>query len=206
MPQDPRARSEFEVAQEIKALLEAVPVEKREMVLRWAREAVGLPIQTVLGHAQQLSTQELKKAPVEGSGSVGLAPRQTTLRDFVAEKQPKSDVQFAVVVAYYYRFELPPAAQRPAISGEDLQEATRLAGRARFKKPLVPLNNAVGLGYLDRGEERGQFRINSVGENLVAMTLSSSSETTPPSGGRAGRARNVRKRPTTVKAPRGKTR
>ncbi len=205
MSQDPKARSEFEVAQEIKTLLEAVPIEKREMVLRWAREAVGLPIQTVLGHAQQLS-QEPKRAPIEPSGSVALAPRQTTLPDFVSEKQPKSDVQFAVVVAYYYRFELTPASQRAAISGEDLQEATRLAGRARFKNPLVPLNNAVGLGYLDRGDERGQFRINSVGENLVAMTLSSSRDTTSPSGRRAGKARNGRRRPTTVKTPRGKKR
>ena len=33
------------------------------------------------------------------------------------------------------------------------------------------LNNAHTLGLLDRGAEKGTYSINSVGENLVAMTL-----------------------------------
>jgi len=33
------------------------------------------------------------------------------------------------------------------------------------------LNNAQKLGLLDRGSDKGTFAINSVGENLVAMTL-----------------------------------
>jgi hypothetical protein len=51
-----------------------------------------------------------------------------------------------------------------------LQNAGRQARGFGFKKPVVTLNNAVALGYFDRAG-RGAFKLNAVGENLVAMTL-----------------------------------
>ena len=47
----------------------------------------------------------------------------------------------------------------------------RLAGRPRFKNPLQTLSNAHIVGLLDRGAEKATFSLNSVGKNLVAMTL-----------------------------------
>jgi len=88
----------------------------------------------------------------------------------VAEKAPASENQFAAVVAYYYRFEAPPEQRRNTIGGADLQEAARLAGRKRLSNPRQTLKNAKALGYLDN-PARGEFSINTVGENLVAMTL-----------------------------------
>jgi hypothetical protein len=96
--------------------------------------------------------------------------RPADIKSFVDSKRPKSDVQFAAVVAYYYRFEAPVESRKDSVDAQALQEAARLAGRRRPPKPLATLNNAKNLGYLD-SSERGQFRINSVGENLVAMTL-----------------------------------
>ena len=81
------------------------------------------------------------------------------------------DVQFAAAVAYYYRFEAPQAKRKDAINKDDLQEATRKATRDRFGNPLKTLQNAHQLGRLDKGSEKATFTINSVGENLVAMTL-----------------------------------
>ena len=81
------------------------------------------------------------------------------------------NIQYAAAVAYYYRFEAPQAERKDAIDKEDLQEATRMAGRNRFSNPLSTLNNAHKLGLLDKGSEKATFTINSVGENLVAMTL-----------------------------------
>ena len=101
------------------------------------------------------------------------------IKTFVTAKAPKSDSQFATTVAYYYRFEAPVAQKRDSITSDMLQEAARLTGRNRFPKPIVTLNNAKKSGYLDSGA-RGEFSVNSVGENLVAMTL--------PSGPDAGRA------------------
>jgi hypothetical protein len=54
---------------------------------------------------------------------------------------------------------------------DDLQEATRKSGRERLKRPDQTLRNAHMLGLLDKGDEPGTFCVNTVGENLVAMTL-----------------------------------
>jgi hypothetical protein len=99
------------------------------------------------------------------------------IKRFIEVKKPRNDVQYAAAVAYYYRFEAPPSEKKDAITGEDLQASTRLSGHDRFKSPLQTLNNAHNLGLLDRGQERGTFVINTVGENLVAMTLP---DGTPP--------------------------
>jgi hypothetical protein len=62
--------------------------------------------------------------------------------------------------------------------------------------PNKTLNNAKGLGYLD-SPERGQFTINTVGENLVAMTL--------PGGVAEATPRKSQKGVTTKKKASGKT-
>lgn len=40
----------------------------------------------------------------------------------------------------------------------------------------MTLNNAKNMGLLDRSSEAGKFEVNTVGENLVAMTLPSQSD------------------------------
>jgi len=97
----------------------------------------------------------------------------------VDSKNPKSDNQFAAVVAYYYAFEAPVDQRLDSISADTLREASRLAQRKRLATPLVTLNHAKNRGYLDIAE-RGQYRINSVGENLVAMALPSSAPASAP--------------------------
>lgn len=94
----------------------------------------------------------------------------------MSAKMPKSDMQAAAVIAYYYRFEAPDIDRKDTVTPADLQTASRQARGYSFNDARVTLNNAVGQGYFDRGGERGSFSLNAVGENLVAMTL-------PGSGG-----------------------
>jgi hypothetical protein len=101
-------------------------------------------------------------------------------------KSPKNDVQFAATVAYFYRYEASPEQRLNAIDSRVLQDACRLAGRERLKYPLITLNNAKKLGLLDSGSKRGQFAINTVGENLVAMTL-------PGRSDRSAKSKNPKK-------------
>ena len=137
--------------------------------MRWVAEKLGLP--------QPFASSVHVVAPPSGTplGVTQPAPpasaRTKDIKTFIAEKDPKKDVQAAAVVAYYYRFEAPPAERKDAINKEDLQEAMRLAGRQRFNNPLQTLANAHIVGLLDRGSEKATFTLNSVGENLVAMTL-----------------------------------
>ena len=120
--------------------------------------------------------------------------RTTNIKTFVDLKQPKSDVQFATVVAYFYRFEAPVESRKESIDAKTLQEAARLAGRRRSPKPLMTLNNAKRLGYLDT-PERGLFRVNSVGENLVAMTLPGIQSERSKKASRPKRSRKAKKKP-----------
>jgi hypothetical protein len=166
---------DFDIGKAIFDQLKDLPPERQQRVLRWVAEGLGVPQTAIAAQPLQGSgTQNLPPAPQLGQpgGTSG-----TDIKTFIANKAPKSDQQFAAAAAYYYRFEAPPAERRESIDGDLLQEAARLAGRNRFGNPRATLNNTKKAGYLD-STTPGVFTINSVGENLVAMTL--------PGGGEAG--------------------
>lgn len=158
---------DFDTAKAVFEKLKDVPTERRKRILAWVAEGLGVHLQAAsahippVGHAAQQSQAQPPAAPSVGG---------TDIKSFIAAKSPKSDSQFATAVAYYYRFEAPVSQRRDSITSEMLQEAARLASWNRFATPNVTLNNAKKAGYLDSGG-RGEFSVNSVGENLVAMTL-----------------------------------
>lgn len=161
---------DFDTAKAVFEKLKDVPAERRKRILAWVSEGLGVVLQTIPApiapsQATPAAPQASVFIPSPQSGSSPI-----DIKTFVATKAPKSDVQFAATVAYYYRFEAPAANRRETIDGETLQGATRLAGRDRLGNPRVTLNNAKAQGYLDSNSP-GEFSINSVGENLVAMAL-----------------------------------
>jgi hypothetical protein len=146
----------FDAARMLVEVLKALKPDEQVKALRWAQESLGMdsspPALAAAGGAQPPPT-----------------PQGGDIRSFIEAKNPRSDVQFAAAVAYYYAFVAP--TRKPEITGTDLQEATRLANRDRLHKPILTLHNAANRGYLDKGSEKGAFKINTVGENLVAMSL-----------------------------------
>jgi hypothetical protein len=166
--QDPTPSDDFDTAKSVVDKLSALPKDRQERVLRWVSESLGLsspaPAATAGHPAAPEHIPAGRPAPAPGSSK--------DIKAFVAEKAPKSDNQFAATVAYFYKFESTAAARRDAIDGSVLQEAARLAGWRRPKRPTDTLNNARKAGYLDSAE-RGSFTLNNVGENLVAMALPS---------------------------------
>jgi hypothetical protein len=162
----------------VRVIVEAVDgfeTDDKERIIRWALEKLKLPnVKSPLPH--------LAAPPVQPAIAPHPASTPKNLRSFVEEKQPKSDIQFAATVAFYHRFEAPLEQRKDNINPDDLKNACRLVNRERLKKPLQTLNNARNLGLLDSAG-RGLFTINSVGENLVAMTL-------PAAPGNASRAQH----------------
>ena len=164
--------SDFDAAKAISELLRGMEKERQERVLRWVAENLNLDLDLRLpvgvrgaaGRAEDAESSARDQRGAQGEH------RPVDIKTFVDSKKPKSDVQFAAVVAFYYRFEASPENRKQTIDAKALQDAARLAGRRRPPKPLKTLNNAKTLGYLD-APSRGQFQINSLGENLVAMTL-----------------------------------
>lgn len=139
----------------------------QERIIRWAREKLGLSADIKPSVPAVPSHVRDSQPPAHPPATV---PHGLTIRQFVEQKSPKSDNQFAAVIAYFHRFEATGAERKDNITADDLLEACRKANRERLKKPAQTLINAHHSGLLDKGGT-GEYTINSVGENLVAMAL-----------------------------------
>jgi hypothetical protein len=164
---DQKVVDDLEAVRTIVETLKQFKPEEQQRILRWVSEKTGLP--------QVAGTFQVPVAPTVAAPAVGPAAKadgtQQDIKTFVDQKSPRSDVQFAATVAYYLRFEAPPAERKEYIEGDDLQQACRKAKRDRLVNPYQTLKNAHNLGLLDKGPEKATFVINTVGENLVAMSL-----------------------------------
>ncbi len=153
----------FDVLRSIVEQLKDFPKEEQERVIKWACEELGI----------RESAAPVVRTAEPAASVATFAPQQpsttsTNIKSFVEEKNPQSDMHFAVVVTYFYRFLA--VEKKESIDSDDLQEATRLAGRPRLVKASKTLSNAVFAGLLDSAG-RGLWKINTVGENLVAIVL-----------------------------------
>lgn len=116
----------------------------------------------------------------------------TDIKSFTTAKAPKSDQQFTAVVAYFYLFEAKQSERKEAVDAEVMKEAARLAGWPQVKRWAMTLNNAKNAGYLDPAGE-GKFKLSSVGENLVAITLPGNGAAGGENGGGSGRKATKKK-------------
>ncbi|MGE0479680.1 MAG: hypothetical protein AB7Q17_04315 [Phycisphaerae bacterium] len=182
--QNAPGKTVFDVAKVIAEELKHLPdKQQQEQAIRYASDSLGL----AAGWQPAVSPDPLREAGTKNPPQPGNPPVPAPdIRTFTAEKAPKNDIQFAAVAAYYYRFLAPEQDQKDAINGTDLQDAARKADRRRPGNAAQTLRNAKNAGYLDSGG-RGQFRINAVGENLVAVTLPGGSSEAP--GGKPARPR-----------------
>jgi len=151
----------------------------QQRILRWSSEKLGLqqsfagpgapPVQQPGAEQHHAAVATSPYAEQGGGGG-------QDIKSFITTKNPRNDVQFAATVAYYLQFEAPSSERKSSINKEDLKEACRKVGRVgreRLKNPGQTLRNAHTLGLLDKSGEPGHFSVNTVGENLVAMTLPS---------------------------------
>jgi hypothetical protein len=135
--------------------LEKFNTTDQERIIRWVQEKLGLS-STVKPLVVHIPSEKM-----------------TDIKAFVKAKNPITDRQFAATIAYYYRFEAPEDQRKDSITAKDLQDACKMTGRNRFKTPAQTLLNAHNAGLLDKASY-GAYSLNTVGENLVAMTLPSS--------------------------------
>jgi hypothetical protein len=160
----------FDAARVVVETLKDFDAKEQELVFRWAAESLGLSLPT-LSPGSNIPTATTVRPPVTTAPPVNVqSSGAQDIKSFIETKKPRSDIQFATAVAYWYQFVAPEAEKKKAINEEDLLEACRKADRERPKKPYFTLNNAFNAGLLDR-PRKGEFSVNAVGENLVAMTL-----------------------------------
>lgn len=165
-----KPKDDLESVRLVAEALEGFGKEEQHRIIRWAMEKVGLSVSTQSG--LPISAQSTSGTSIQAYNS---SAATADIKAFIAEKNPQSDKQFATTVAYFYQFQAPPEQRKEEIGSDDLQEACRLSGRARLNSPAKTLDNSMRGGLLNKGS-RGKFTLSTVGENLVAMSLPSSSQ------------------------------
>jgi hypothetical protein len=160
---------DFDAVRLVIEALEPFDIMDRERIIRWATEKLGM-VATPLASltAPSLSIGPQPTAPPVAGTPTGV-PKD--IRSFVLQKNPRSDRQMAAVVAYFHHFEAPLPERKDSIGKEDLIDACRKSDRTRPKRPEQVLVDTYHAGLLDRAGTAGQYKLNSVGENLVAMVL-----------------------------------
>lgn len=160
-------KSPLDAAQKIVAELQGMAPEHQTLALKFALETLSLKLPMTPGShvlaASPVPTPAEPTLPAVGGHS-------TNVKAFTSLKAPKSDQQFAAVVAYFYQFEAPPEQRQEVIDVETMKNAARLAGRKQAPQWRFTLQNAKNAGYLDAAGD-GKYKLSSVGENLVAINL-----------------------------------
>lgn len=160
-------KTPLDAAQKIVIELKGMTPEHQSLALKFAIETLALQLPAALSSAAMLPVQSHQPTPQYPSNA---ADHSTDIRSFTLMKGPKSDQQFTAVVAYFYQFEARPDDRKEAIDADIMKEAARLAGRPQVSRWNMTLTNAKNAGYLDAAGN-GKYKLSSVGENLVAITL-----------------------------------
>lgn len=156
---------DLEAVRAIVTALSGFTRDEQERIMRWSREKLGLMEESIESQHKPAAVAEI------ASSSLNPGDRAPDVKTFVNSKRPQRDTYLAATIAYYYRFVAPANLRREQIDADFLRDACRLAGRpGQLTKPLKTLHNAVATGLMDN-TGRGLFAINTVGENLVGMTL-----------------------------------
>jgi hypothetical protein len=186
--------SELEAVSSIVQTLESLNAEARARVMLYLRgrlDAMGTVVPTV--------------TPITEDATRPKAERKSTvvdIRTLKNEKDPKSDIEMAAVVAYYLQEEAPTGERNDRIGSSDLLKYFKQAGYPLPKRPRYTLTNAKNAGYLDQVAQ-GVYRLNPVGYNLVAHSLPSSSAR-PRGEGRTNSRRTPRQKRGASTRARGK--
>lgn len=193
-----KAADDSDAVRAVVEQLESFDNDSRERIIRWAREKLGMerPVQSAPSSRGTESSAETTPSTIPATSPT------TDIKSFVSQKSPKGDTQFAATVAYYHQFVAPQ--RKASITKDDIVDACRKVVRRQPASPAQVLVNAYNDGLFDRAGT-GEYALNSVGENLVAMALpegeSSARRTTRKKPARqarkgsAGRGKGTRKKP-----------
>src|SRR5262245_24447876 len=174
---DQELDAELKAIATLLAALEPLSNDARLNVLAYVFRRLGIdsPVPVARGPAPSRAD-----VGAHGPGFDPEAAGVIDIRSFKEEKQPKTASEMVAVAAYYLAHLAPPDERRDYIVADDIRKYFL---QAVFPLPSAPphmtLVNAKNAGYLD-ARERGQYRLNPVGYNLITNKL-------PPAQARAER-------------------
>jgi hypothetical protein len=111
-------------------------------------------------------------SPRGAAALASIQPAQTPkdIRTLKDEKQPENAREMACLVAYYLQNYAPENERKDVVTADDIVKYFKQAHFPLPKRIPQLLIDARHSGYFDPAE-RGAYRLNAVGYNLVAHTL-----------------------------------
>lgn len=176
---------DLDAVRQISQILEPFKGDDRERIIRWVREKLGMVAERE--HAPPATTPP----PPVPSETGQATPKD--IRAFINEKVPKNDQNLAAVIAYFYHFLASEDERKDHIVAADITEACRKADWERPGAPAQSLINAYHSGLFDRAE-KGSYRLNAVGENLVAMVLPEGEQTSKRAAKRVRKKKKAKRK------------
>lgn len=129
------------------------------------------PGSTGYGRAQRASVATA--AVVRPEAAADVAPAPTAVRDirsFKEQKEPRSAIEMATLVAFYLSEIAPESERKDDIDRRDVQTYFKQAAFRMPRDANQTLVNAKNAGYLDAAGP-GRYRLNAVGYNVIAHGL-----------------------------------
>lgn len=165
----PNIEQELAAITTIIKAIEALDEEGTKRVIRYVFDHLKLsidPDETSRGGAKSQDLAFDTRLPTAKEHS----DRLVDIRTLREEKQPATDVQMVLIVAYYLAELAPPSLRKESITVTDVTEYFKQAGYPLPKEARFTLTNARNAGYLD-AIGNGQYKLNPVGHNLVVHKL-----------------------------------
>lgn len=168
---DQNADPELKAIEQVMQALNSLEQAARERVVNYVFQRLGLAVpgsRTPLTIESPTVPVMLTPAATQSIPAADVSVRD--IRSFKMAKNPKSDNEMAALVAYYLKYLAPSDERKDTIATSDIEKYFVQANYPLPNKPQYTLANAKNAGYFDSAE-RGFFKLNPVGNNLVAHGL-----------------------------------
>lgn len=168
------------------AALKPLNAESRSHVLEFVLKRLGISLGVTQAQPVHALPAALTSFTPPPAPHLPLSSIQD-IRTFAAEKKPRTVNERVAVIGYYLEQLAPEGERRSYLVSDDIKTYFVQAG---FELPTAPpnmtLTHAKNAGYLN-ALERGQYKLNAVGHNLVVHKLP------------GGESAEVKRRPTARK-------
>lgn len=194
---------EFEAIKSVVSALLPLDDAARRRVLDYTFERLQLSAASVPATSASLKREEASAPEAPTSEPAPTVSRHAAdyhpvdIRTFKEAKSPKSANEMAAVLAYYLEYEAPDDEKKSYVTADDVNKYFHLA---KFTKPAnasMTLAHSKNAGYLDL-MDRGQYKLNPVGYNLVAHKLPGEGTASPK---KSPRVKKAASKPATAKKP-----
>jgi hypothetical protein len=151
--------TELEVVMSMLSQLSRIDAATRERILQTIATFYGLSVRGTLSGSTQAPSSASSNPVIENSFS---EDRSISPKQFMFEKQPKTDVEKVACLAYY----LTHYRNTPHFKTLDISKLNTEAAQMKFSNPAVAVENALKQNYLAPAP-KGTKQISAQGEQFV---------------------------------------